>query len=383
MAVNLGHGNRQISEAMADQARNLAYVSPAATVPIRDQLAGKMAEIAPPGLNRVLFTTGGAESIENAIKLARLATGRHKVVTKYRSYHGATSAAIAASGDPRRHSQAAFEPSGIVRIEAPYCTRCPWHQVLGRCDYECSQHLERIIEFEGPHTIAAILLEGESGTSGCIKYPPEYWKRARELATRYGIVLISDEVMSGFGRCGDWFAVSRYGVVPDIITMAKGLTSGYIPMGGVLLKDSLISPKFKGTMLPVGLTYAAHPVGCAAAVSAITQYQENDLVTRAVRTESLILQSLINRLSGIACVLDIRLTGYLGVVELCDPGTRLPLSDWAPWIMDRLSQAGLVGIVRWNYLFFAPPLIAEEVDILWAITQIGAVLDELVATING
>lgn len=388
MAVNLGHGDRRISEAMASQAGSLAYVNPSYTMPIREKLVEKLAEIAPAGLDRVFLTTSGADAIENAIKLARLATGRHKVVTKYRSYHGATAAAISASGDPRRISQAAFETPGIVRVEDPYCYRCPWGQTFGACRYECVSHLERVIEFEGPETIAAIILEGESGTSGCIKYPPDYWRRAREISSRYGIVLISDEVMSGF-RCGDWFAVSRQGVVPDMIVMAKGLTSGYIPMGGILTKESLISPRFDRQMLPIGLTYAAHPVGCAAAVAAISIYQEENLIHRPLEWEAWLRQTLVDRLASIPCVGDIRVTGFLGVIELVKPGSKSPLVEWngtdISWsnrVASLLWDAGLAPNVRWNYVFFAPPLIASQRELGTVIDQLGSVLDRVSTEIN-
>ncbi len=388
MAVNLGHGDLRIAEAMAAQASILSYVNPAYSTPVREILAEKLAEIAPHELNRVLLTTSGADAIENAIKLARLATGRHKVVTKYRSYHGATAAAMSASGDPRRLSQTGFETPGIVRVEDPYCYRCPWGQTLGNCEYQCVSHLERVIAFEGPETIAAIILEGESGTSGCIKYPPDYWLRVRAIASRYGIVLISDEVMSGF-RCGDWFAVSRHGVVPDMIVMAKGLTSGYIPMGGILAKESLISPRFDSKSLPVGLTYAAHPVGCAAAVAAISIYQDLDLIHRPREWETWLTRRLVDRLDSIPCVGDIRLTGFLGVIELVIPGTRLPLVEWnsadVSWtnrISSLLWAAGLMPNVRWNYVFFAPPLIATQAELDRAIDQLGSVLDLVSNEIN-
>ncbi len=388
MAVNLGHGDIRIAEAIATQVGVLGYVNPAYSTPIRESLAKKLAEIAPPGLDRVLLTTSGADAIENAIKLARLATGRHKIVTKYRSYHGSTAAAMSASGDPRRLSQAEFETPGIVRVEDPYCYRCPWGQTFGQCEYQCVSHLERVIAFEGPQTIAAIILEGESGTSGCIKYPPDYWPRVRAIADRYGIVLISDEVMSGF-RCGDWFAVSRHGVVPDMIVMAKGLTSGYVPMGGILAKESLISPQFDSKRVPIGLTYAAHPVGCAAGVVAISLYQDGDLIHRPLAWEPWLTQLLNKRLAPISCVGDIRLTGFLGVIELVIPGTQRPLVEWnsadESWtnrVSSLLWDSGLVPNVRWNYVFFAPPLIATQDELARAIDQLGSVLEVVSKEIN-
>ncbi|NBV41568.1 aminotransferase class III-fold pyridoxal phosphate-dependent enzyme [bacterium] len=256
MAVNLGHGDRRVTDAVGRQMAQVSYVNPAYETESRAEVTERLAEILPPGIDRILLTTGGAEAVENAIKLARIVTGRPKIITRYRSYHGATAAAITASGDPRRHPTAAFETPGIVRIEDPYCYRCPWHHHPETCELECLAHVERIITLEGPETIAGIMLEGESGTSGCIKYPLGYWKRIESIARKYGILLIADEVMSGFGRCGDWFAVTRHGVTPDIIVMAKGLTSGYVPMGGIAVRGSLIFPRFEQDVLPLGLTYA-------------------------------------------------------------------------------------------------------------------------------
>jgi taurine--2-oxoglutarate transaminase len=238
-----------------------------------------LAEITPGDLHKTFFVLGGAEANENAIKFARLYTGRQKIITRYRSYHGATAGAMALSGDPRRLP---VEPliSGVVHVQDPYCYRCPFGWTLETCHRECIDHVEQVVLFEGPENVAAILLEGVTGTSGIMIPPDEYWPRMRELCDKYDIVLMDDEVMSGFGRTGEWFGVDNWGVTPDVMTMAKGLTSGYIPLGAVVVSKK-IADHFQERPLPLGLTYAGHPVGCAAGVATVEVYREENLIEKA------------------------------------------------------------------------------------------------------
>ena len=260
MNVNIGHGHAKIKEAVAKQMDEVSYVYPGMATDARAALGKKLAEIAPGNLSKTFFTLGGAEAVENSIKLARAATGRHKIVSLYRSYHGATYAAMSAGGDPRKFGMDAQQVPNHVHVENPYFYRCPWNSTtFEECGENAAAALERVIKFENPDSVAAVLLEGESGSSGCIKFPPNYWRLVREICDKYGILLICDEVMSGFGRTGKMFGVENHGVEPDMMCIAKGLTSGYLPLGGLMVTSEL-ADQFSEKALPLGLTYSAHPV---------------------------------------------------------------------------------------------------------------------------
>jgi taurine--2-oxoglutarate transaminase len=222
-----------------EQMQKVSYVTPSCSTEVRGELGKKLASVVPPGMSKALFTVCGATAIENAMKLARLYTGRHKIIARYRAFHGASYGAMSAGGDPRKLPADSQQVPNIIHVEDPYCYRCPFGQEMSSCQRECVSHIERVIEFEGPENIAAILMEGESGSSGCIKYPPDYLQKVRALCDKYHILLIADEVMSGFGRTGRWFGVDYHGVVPDIIATAKGITSGYIPFGAVIVSDAI------------------------------------------------------------------------------------------------------------------------------------------------
>lgn len=237
MNVNIGHSHPHVIAAIKEQAERLLYAAPAFATEARGELGRLLAEITPGDLNKTFFTLGGADAIENAIKIARMVTGRSKIITRYRSYHGATYGAMSAGGDPRR---LAIEPGipGIVRVFDPSCYRCVFGQEPASCQRECASHIEQVIQFEGPENVAALLVEGVSGTSGIFVPPDDYWPRLREICDRYGILLIADEVMSGFGRTGEWFGVDHYPFLkPDLMVMAKGLTSGYVPLGAVMVRS--------------------------------------------------------------------------------------------------------------------------------------------------
>ena len=236
MNVNIGHGNQRITKAVEEQMKRLSFVYGGMATDVRGELGKKLVEITPLGLSKAFFTLSGAEAIENSIKLARMYTGRHKIITHYRSYHGASYGAISASGDPRKFPVDTQGMPNVVHVENPYAYRCPWgSKSIEECGEMALAHLERVVKFENPDNVAAILFEGESGSSGCIKYPPFYWKKLRAMADKYGILLIDDEVMSGFGRTGKMFAIDHHGVSPDIMALAKGLTSGYLPLGAVMV----------------------------------------------------------------------------------------------------------------------------------------------------
>ena len=253
MNVNIGHGDQRVTDAVVKQMQAVSYVTPSCATEVRGDLGKMLASIAPEGITKTLFTVCGATAIENAIKLARLYTGRHKIVTKYRAFHGASYGAMTAGGDPRKLASDSQQVPNFVHVEDPFCYRCPFGQKFGSCQYECVSHVERVVEFEGPQNVAAILMEGESGSSGCIKYPPDYFKKLRAFCDKHGILLIVDEVMSGFGRTGKWFGIDHHGVKPDIIATAKGITSGYIPFGALMVSDA-IAKHYDDNVLWLGLT---------------------------------------------------------------------------------------------------------------------------------
>jgi len=277
MSVNIGHGDRRVIDAITEQATRLQYVQPAFATEIRGRLGQKLAEIMPGDLDKVFFTLGGAEAIENAIKLARHYTGRYKVLARYRAYHGATMGAMTLTGDPRRWAN---EPGLVGVVRYPDTHR--WGEKEPRPVAESLQGLEDVIRYEGPQTIAAVFLETIVGTNGILIPPDGYIAGVRELCDRHGILMVCDEVMAGFGRTGRWFAVDHWDVVPDLMTMAKGLTSSYLPLGAVAMRRP-IADFFDQKMFHGGLTYSSHPVSLAAALATIGVYEEDGLVERAAR----------------------------------------------------------------------------------------------------
>jgi taurine--2-oxoglutarate transaminase len=266
MNVNIGHGNQRITEAVVKQMQEVSYVTPYCITKVRGELGKKLAEICPGDLNKAFFTLCGATSNEAAIKLARLYTGRHKILSRYQSYHGATYGTLSVGGDPRKLPDDSQQAPNFVHIDIPY--RYRWNHNEESMLTDSVAQLERVIAYEGPGNIAAIMLEGESGTSGCLQYPVGYLAAVREICDKHGILIIIDEVMSGFGRTGKWFGFENHGIVPDMVTMAKGITSGYIPFGCLMVTDKIAS-RYDDTVLATGMTYAAHPVGCAAALETL------------------------------------------------------------------------------------------------------------------
>ncbi|MCZ2357407.1 MAG: aminotransferase class III-fold pyridoxal phosphate-dependent enzyme [Bacteroidia bacterium] len=363
--MNIGHGDSRVSEAIMKQMQMFSHLNPAIATAVRGRVGKALAKIAPKGLTKTFFTLGGAEAIENAIKIARMYSGKHKIIARYRAYHGATYGAMTAGGDPRKLPADSQQMPGVIHVEDPYCYRCPWGQQPNSCHRECVQHIERIIEFEGPKNIAAILMEGESGSSGCIKYPLDYWQQLRKIADKYNILLICDEIMSGFGRTGEWFGISRSGVSPDIMCFAKGLTCGYLPLGGVMVSDT-IAHHFDENPLMIGLTYAAHPVSLAAAEAVLQIYESDKLIENTRNIEQFINQEMEKLSQKHLSIGDFRNTGLLGCIELVtNRKTKQPLvpfntkpEEMGPinQIAAKLKELGLYAFVRWNYIFIAPPL---------------------------
>ena len=389
MNVNIGHGNQRITDAVAKQMQEVSYVYPGMATEVRGKLGKMLAKITPGNLTKTFFTLGGAEAIENAIKMARMYTGRHKIITHYRSYHGATYGAIAASGDPRGFPVDKEKMPHVVHVENPYAYRCPWNSnSIEECGELALAHLERVLQFENPDSVAAILFEGESGSSGCIKYPPMYLKRIRELCDKYGIMMIDDEVMSGFGRTGKMFGIDHHNVTPDFMCLAKGLTSGYLPLGGVVVTDK-IAKYFDDNAMVIGLTYSAHPTLCAAALENLKIIEEDNLVERAAEM-GLYIEAEVEKLKAKhPSIGDFRNTGLLGCIELVkNRDTKEPTTPWnaKPSEMEAtnrmaaiIRELGMFTFVRWNWIFIAPPLNVskEEVDEgLKIISQAIAIADE-------
>lgn len=371
MNVNIGHGNQRVTDAVVKQMQEVAYVTPSCVTKVRGELGKKLAEICPGDLNKAFFTLCGATSIENAIKLARLFTGRHKVLARYQSYHGSTYGVMSAGGDPRKLPADAQQAPNFVHIDIPYLYR--WNYGEEAMLSEAVAQLERIVAFEGPTNIAAILLEGESGSSGCLKYPVGYLKQVRQICNKHGILLIIDEVMSGFGRTGKWFGFENHDIVPDMIAMAKGLTSGYLPFGCLMVSDK-IAAKYDDAMLPLGLTYSAHPVSCAAALETLKIYEDDNLIANAASMGRYIDEQVALLQKKHHSIGDWRNTGLLGCLELVrNRSTKEPMAPFNAKpdemvvmnkVAAKIRELGMYTFVRWSYIFIAPPLCVtkEQID---------------------
>ncbi len=361
MNLNIGHQHPKVVKAIQDQAAALAYAHPSMATEPRGLLGKKIAEVTPGNLKKTFFCLGGAEANENAIKMARFYTGRHKILARYRSYHGATHGAIALTGDYRRLPVEPAMP-GVVHFLDPFCYRCPFGWTRKTCHRECIQHVEEIIGYEGADKIAAIIMEGVTGSNGLIVPPDDYWPRLRQICDQHGILLISDEVMSGWGRTGKWFAVDNWNVVPDIITTAKGLTAGYVPLGAVIVTDK-IADFFEDKMLWCGLTYSGHPLACAAGVATLEVYEEDGLIENAAKVG----KHLGKRLEAIKAkhpsVGDVRYIGLFSALEIVkDRKSKEPI-DPLTETQKVLRAGGLFTFNFHNVLFVVPPLCITEAQL--------------------
>lgn len=374
MNLNVGYQHPRIVAAIQEQASKLCAAHPNMATEPKAILARMIAEITPGDLNKVFFTLGGAEANENAIKFARLYTGRQKILARYISYHGATYGAITLSGDYRRPP---VEPGipGVVHILDPYCYRCQFGHAPDTCHRECISHVEQVIQYENPDTIAAIILEGVTGSNGILVPPADYWPRLREITQKYGILLIADEVMSGFGRTGEMFAVNHWGVVPDIMTIAKGLTSGYLPLGGVVVSEK-IAKYFDDRVLYMGLTYYGHPMSCAAGIATLKVYEEENLVARSKALGSILGAELEKLKRKYELVGDVRYIGLFSVIELVrDRTTREPLgASEMDAIKNYFQQNGLTTFINRNMVFICPPLVIKEEELLGGLEIIEAAI---------
>ncbi len=371
MCSNLGHSNEAVKKAICDQAKKLAFAAPGfATVPAA-LLGKKLAEIAPGDLCKSYLCNGGAEANEAAIKIARMYTHRIKLVSRYQSYHGASSGAIALTGDPR--TQYAVGMAGVVRAPDCYCYRCPFKLEYPGCGVRCAEIMDEIIRMEGPKTVAGVVLEPIVGSNGILVPPDEYMPRVREICDEHGVLLIDDEVMAGFGRTGKMFCTEHWGVVPDIMTMAKGITGAYVPVGATIttkkIADYFDEP---GNLFCHGQTYAMHPLGCAAAVAAIDEYKKHGLVENAAKMGKVLGKRLNELKEEHRSVGDVRGKGLFWGVELVkDRETREPFvtreEKFLPNMLKRVSAAAMErGVYVTNVintLIVAPPLIATEKEI--------------------
>jgi taurine--2-oxoglutarate transaminase len=358
MNMNIGHQHPKVVKAIQDQAATLAFAHPGVATLPRGLLGKKLAEVTPGNLKKTFFTLGGAEANENAVKIARFYTGRHKVLARYRSYHGATHGAIALTGDYRRLPVEPAMP-GVVHFLDPFCYRCPFGWTKDTCHRECIKHVEEVLSYEGPDKVAAIIMEGVTGSNGLIVPPDDYWPRVREICSRYDILLISDEVMSGWGRTGQWFAVDNWGVVPDIITTAKGITCGYVPLGAVIVTDK-IAEYFEDKMLWAGLTYNGHPLACAAALATIDVYEEDGLIANARKVGKYLGQRLEAIKAAHPSVGDVRYIGLFSALEIVrNRQTKEPI-DPLTAVQKVLRADGLFTFNFHNILFVVPPLCISE-----------------------
>jgi taurine---2-oxoglutarate transaminase len=370
--VSIGHGHPKVVAAIKEQAEQLATIGPPMATESRSTLGRLLAEVTPGDLSLSFFTNGGAEANENAIRLARWYTGRHKIIARYRAYHGATAGSLTLTGDPRRWPSEPGIP-GVVRMFDPYTYRCP----AGHPD-PCpvctgAPHLEEILQYEGPSTVAAVILETIAGTNGIIVPPDGYLQSIRETCDRHGIVLIADEVMAGFGRTGKWFGVDNWDVVPDIMTVAKGINSGYVPLGAMIVREP-IAEWVRDKYFAGGLTYSGHPLACASAVASIEAFREEGIVENAAAMGEVFREELAGLADRHPSIGDVRGLGCFWGLELVrNRETREPLVPFnaageamAP--VGRVAKAaldrGLYLMTHWNVIMVCPPLTItrDEID---------------------
>jgi taurine--2-oxoglutarate transaminase len=387
--VNIGYQHPKLVAAIQEQAARLCTIQPSFANDARSEAARLITELAPGDLNQVFFTNGGAEATENALRIARLHTGRHKVLAAYRSYHGATAGAIAMTGDPRRWASEPGMP-GVVRHWGPYLYRSAFHATTEEEESQRAlQHLRDLIAVEGPSTIAAIILETVVGTNGILVPPPGYLSGVREICDEFGIVLIADEVMAGFGRAGEWFAVDHWGVTPDLITFAKGVNSGYVPLGGVIISDE-IAASFQQRAYPGGLTYSGHPLACASAVASINIFKEEGIIEHARSLGTDIIGPELAKLADRhPSVGEVRGLGVFWALELVrDRATREPLvpfnaggADLAPMteFAAACKQRGLWPFTHFNRTHVVPPCTTTADEVREGI----AILDEALDVADG
>lgn len=363
--VNVGHGNRRIVEAIKRQADQLCVSAPNAVFPAKTELARRLLEMAGPGFSKVFFTLGGAEANENALKIARLATGRHKLVSRYRSYHGASMGALSLTGDWRRPP---LEPGlpGVVHVQDCYCDRCPFGQRVETCRRECATNLGATMALEGAGSVAAVILEPVPGANGVLVPPPEYWPIVRRACDAEGALLIADEVLTGFGRTGKPFGFQHWDVVPDLITVAKGLASGYATIGAVIVHER-VARHFDDHLLACGLTYYAHPTACAAALETMKVYEDDRLYEHAARLGPVLRRELDQIAQRLRAPVFVRSLGLLGALEV-----DAPASSWARLGGELASRRLSLHVDgKRGTAIFSPPLCITEDELVTGLRGFG------------
>ncbi len=367
--ANLGHGHPRMVEAIKRQAEKFCLSLPNHTFEAKEKLARRLLEIAPEGFDRVFFTLGGSEAVENALKIARLVTGRYKTISRYRSYHGASMGALSLSGDYRRPP---LEPglTGALHALDCHCYRCPFGQKVESCQRECATQFDHIMQLEGAGSVAAVFAEPVPGANGVLVPPEGYWQRLREICDRHGTLLVADEVLTGFGRTGRWLGIEHEGVVPDMITLAKGLTGGYAPLGAVLVHRRL-SERFEQQKLYCGLTYYGHPLSCAAGAEALAIYRDEGLIERAEALSSVFGRGLEEIAATSGRPHQVRFRGLLGAIEW----EQGPESSWLPFfesLSRELREQRIHAYVKpaAGMLILAPPLVISEDELKEGLTRV-------------
>ena len=365
--TNIGHQHPRVVAAIQEQAGRLCTVAPQHANDVRGEAARLILEHAPDGFAKVFFTTAGAEAVEHAVRMARLHTGRIKVLSAYRSYHGGTATTVNLTGDPRRWAND-YGSAGVAHFFGPFLYRSPfWAETEAQECARALQHLDETVRFEGPSTIAAIVLESVPGTAGIMPPPPGYLAGVREICDRHGIVYIADEVMCGFGRTGSWFAFDQHDVVPDLIAFAKGVNSGYVPLGGVVISAD-IAATFDQRVYPGGLTYSGHPLACAAAVATMTAMADEGIVENAARIGADVIGPGLRELAGRhPCIGDVRGLGVFWALDLvADRATKEPLAPYGGTspamgaLVAACKSRGLLPFTNYHRLHVVPPCTVSE-----------------------
>ncbi|QJT08349.1 aminotransferase class III-fold pyridoxal phosphate-dependent enzyme [Oceanidesulfovibrio marinus] len=379
--LNLGHNHPKVVEAIKKQADDMCFIGPQFVAPSRSRLAKKIIDLLPDSFGKCFFTVGGADANENAMKIARACTGKQKIITRYRSYHGATYGAISLTGDPRRPPVEPGVP-GIVRVFDPYCYRCSFGLTYPECGLRCAESVREVIMYENPDTVAAVFFESVTGSNGIFVPPAGYMERIEAICRELGILLVCDEVMTGFGRTGTMFGFQNFDITPDIVTMAKGVNSGYIPLG-VVAVSSKLAKYFDENMLYCGLTYSGHPIACAAALGNLEAMEEDKLVDNSSAMGALFKAELEKLAKKHAYIGDVRGIGLFTCLEMVkDRESREPLTPWngpagpMAHVSKALLDNGIAAYIRWNYIFLTPPIIINETELMDAVARIDAALTQ-------
>jgi len=378
--VNAGHQHPRIIEAIKEETEKICYVAPGFANETRAELCRMLAEITPGDLTKSFLSCGGGVANENAIKMAKAYTGRSKIISRWRSFHGATYGALSITGDPRRLPNEPGIP-GIIRVWDPFCYRCFFGKTYPECNVFCADQIREVIEVEGPREVAAIIVEPITGSNCRIVPPDGYMQRLRKICDEYGILLIADEVMTGFGRTGKWFACDHWDVIPDIMTLAKGINGAYLPLGATVIREE-IADHFEDHMYYGGLTQFGNPIACAAGIAAIKVYQEEGMIENSRVLGKKLMATLERMKEKHPSIGDVRGLGlFAGIEFVKDQKTREPLVPWTvetyekkdpsiAAVLNYSKENGVSGYSRWNVIFIAPPLCITEEQLMEGLSVI-------------